>query len=238
MRRVLLIAAVAAAALPATADAAPLPARVKVTKCSVERHEAVFYSRMKQVPGTARMAMRFVLFQETGEGKPKRVKAPGLSRWHRSKDGVKVFAYRQGFRNLTENASYRVRVEFRWYDADGEELARTKRRSARCRQFVELPNLIADLRTIRPTDHPRVFRYRAVVTNTGKARAKLVPVRLLVDGDLVDTRVLVSLRPGERRTLVFQGPACKRVARLEADPERTIAETSDADNADEIACKA
>jgi hypothetical protein len=236
MRRVVLIAAVAAAALPATADAAPLPARVKVTKCSVERHEAVFYGRMKQVPGTARMAMRFALFQETGDGRPRRVTAPGLSRWHRSKEGVKVFGYRQGFRNLPENASHRVRVEFRWYDADGEELARRTRRSGRCRQFVELPNLVADLRAVRPTDHPRVFRYRAVVTNTGKARARLVPVRLTVDGKLVDSRVIASFGAGERRTLVFQGPACKRVAKLEADPERTIAETSDADNADELAC--
>jgi hypothetical protein len=237
MRRVLLlIAGLAAAALPASAAAAPLPARVKVTKCSVERHEAVFYGRMKQVPGTARMAMRFALFQETGDGRPRRVTAPGLSRWHRSKEGVKVFGYRQGFRNLPENASHRVRVEFRWYDADGEELARRTRRSGRCRQFVELPNLVADLRAVRPTDHPRVFRYRAVVTNTGKARARLVPVRLTVDGKLVDTRVIASFGAGERRTLVFQGPACKRVAKLEADPERTIAETSDADNADELAC--
>ena len=84
MLRVLLLLAVAAAAVPATAGAAQLPARVKVTKCSVERHEAVFYGRMKQVPDSARMALRFALFQETGGGKPKRVNAPGLSRWRRS----------------------------------------------------------------------------------------------------------------------------------------------------------
>jgi len=236
MRRALLTAALAAAALPATAVAAPAPAAVKVTKCSVERHEAVFYARMKQVPDTARMALRFTLFQETGDEKPTRVKAPGLSRWHQSKPGVKVFAYRQGFRNLPENATLRVRVQFRWYDADGEELARTTRRSAGCRQFVELPNLIARITSMRPTDHQRVFRYKAVVSNIGRARAKLVPVRLTVDGDLVDTRVLVSLAPGEQRTLVFQGPVCRRRAKFEADPERTIAETSDADNVDELSC--
>lgn len=236
MRRALLTAALAAAALPATAAAAPLPATVKVTKCSVETREAVFYGRMKQVPGTARMAMRFALFQETGGERPRRVNAPGLSRWHRSKPGVKVFAYRQALRNLPENASHRVRVEFRWYSDSGEELARTRRRSARCRQFVELPNLVAAIVSARRSRKPGVFRYEALVRNTGRGAASSVPVRLTVDGGVVDTRIVASLAPGEQRTLVFRGPVCQRLARLEADPDRAIAESSDADNAHELDC--
>jgi hypothetical protein len=236
MRRALLTAALAAAALPATATAAPAPASVKVTKCSVERHEAVFYARMRQVAGTERMALRFTLLQETGDDKPTRVNAPGLSRWHRSKPGVKVFAYRQGFRNLPPNASHRVRVQFRWYDADGDELARTTRRSARCRQFVELPNLVARIASMGPSNRAGVFRYRAVVSNTGKAAATSVPVRLTVDGRVVDTRTVALLAPGEQRTLVFRGPVCHRRAKLEADPEKTITDSSDADNAYELAC--
>lgn len=236
MRRALLTAALTAAALPATAAAAPAPASVKLTKCSVERHEAVFYARMRQVPDTARMALRFTLLQETGDDKPRRVKAPGLSRWHRSKPGVKVFAYRQGFRNLPENAAHRVRVQFRWYDSDGEELARTTRRSARCRQFVQLPNLVARITSVGPSNRAGVFRYRALVRNTGKAAASSVPVRLTVDGDVVDTRAVALLAPGEQRTLLFRGPVCHRLAKLEADPEKAIAESSDADNAHELAC--
>ena len=69
----------------------------------------------------------------------KAVKAPGLRRWHRSKPGVVSLRYRQGVRNLEENATYRARVDFRWYSSSGAEVLRAQRRSARCRQFVALP---------------------------------------------------------------------------------------------------
>ena len=61
MRRALLIAALATAAMPAAAGAAPLPVRVKVAACSVEDHAAAFSARMEQIPGATRMAMRFTL---------------------------------------------------------------------------------------------------------------------------------------------------------------------------------
>ena len=120
MRRALLSAVLATAALPAAAGAAPLPASVKVAACSVETHEAAFSARMQQVPGASRMAMRFKLFEQTGPKAIRRVKVPGLRRWRYSKPGVKTFSYRQAFRHLPENASHRVVVNFRWLAADGE----------------------------------------------------------------------------------------------------------------------
>jgi hypothetical protein len=238
MRRALLIAALATAALPAAASAARVPASVKVAKCSVETHEAAFHARMREVPGTARMAMRFTLLEETGGDRAGRVDAPSLRRWRSSKPGVKLFGYRQAFKNLPANASHRVRVDFRWYAEDGTELARAKRRSARCRQFVELPNLVAEITEVAPTTVPGVSRYQALVTNSGKAAATAVPVRLTVDGDVVDTLTLVSLAPGEQRPLTIRGPACDRLAKLEADPEQLIAEGSDDDNVFEFNCAA
>jgi hypothetical protein len=238
MRRVLITAALAAAALPAAASAAPKPVSVKLVKCSVEQHEATFYGRMQQLPGTSRMAMRFTLFEETGGDSSTRVRVPGLRRWHFSKPGVLAFNYRQGFRNLPANASHRVRVDFRWYADDGSELARANRRSSRCRQFVELPNLEARLTGVTSTKVDGVDRYDAVVTNTGKVEATAVPVRLTVDGNVVDTVTIASLAPGERRSLAIRGPECARLVRLEADPEKSIAESSDADNASELTCAA
>jgi hypothetical protein len=238
MRRALLTAALAAAALPAAAVAAPAPASVKLVRCSVEDHEAAFYGRMERVPGASRMAMRFTLLEETGGDSSNRISAPGLRRWRSSKPGVNVFAYRQGFRNLPENASHLVRVDFRWYAEDGSELARARRRSARCRQFVELPNLVARIGAVAPTTVPGVVRYEALVTNTGKAAASAIPVRLTVDGNVVDTVTLASLAPGEQRSLAIRGPECRRLVRLEADPEETITESSDADNAHELSCAA
>jgi hypothetical protein len=237
MRRALLTAALAAAAVfPAAGAAAPLPATVKVVNCDVEQHEAAFYARMQQLPGATRMAMRFTLLEETGGDSPTPVKAPGLRRWRSSEPGVRSFGYRQGVRNLPENASHRVRVEFRWYAADGTELARTRRRSGRCRQFVELPNLVARIASITPTPVPGVVRYQALVTNTGKAAATAIPVRLTVDGNVVDTLTLASLEPGEQRSLAIRGPECHEAAKLEADPDEVIAERSDADNAHELVC--
>jgi hypothetical protein len=237
MRRALLAAALATAALPAAAGAAPLPASVKVTACSVETHEAVFSARMQQVPGASRMAMRFKLLEETGPHAIRRVKVPGLRRWRYSKPGVKTFSYRQGFRNLPENASHRVVVSFRWLAADGTLVQRTRRRSARCRQFVRLPNLVAKIQAVIPT-MPGVVRYQALVTNRGRASASSVPVRLTVDGKVVDTVTIASLAPGEQHSVVIRGPECHQVVRLEADPEKSIAESSDLDNAHELSCPA
>jgi len=239
MRRALIItAALAAAALAAAASAAPapLPVSVKLVRCSVEDHEAAFYGRMHQVPGASRMAMRFTLLEETGGDSSGRLRVPGLRRWHYSKPGVSVFGYRQGFRSLPENASHRVRVDFRWYAGDGSLLERAKRRSARCRQFVELPNLVTRLTGVTPTKVDGVVRYDALVTNSGKAAASNVPVRLTVDGNVVDTVTIASLAAGEQRSLAIRGPECRRVVRLEADPEKSIAESSDADNASELTC--
>jgi len=237
MRRALLSAALATAALPAAAGAAPLPASVKVTACSVETHEAAFSARMRQVPGASRMAMRFKLLEQTGPNAIRRVKVPGLRRWRFSKPGVRTFSYRQGFRNLPENASHRVVVSFRWLSADGTLVQRTSRRSPRCRQFVRLPNLVAKIQAVIPT-MPGVVRYQALVSNRGRASASSVPVRLTVDGKVVDTVTIASLAPGEQRSVVIRGPECHQVVRLEADPDKSIAESSDLDNAHELSCPA
>jgi hypothetical protein len=241
MRRALTTAALtvaAALALPATAGAAPAPASVKLVKCSIQEHEAAFYARMRQVPGASRMALRFTLLEETGGDEARRVRVPGLRRWRSSRTGVKAFGYRQRFRNLPENAAHRVRVHYRWYADDGTEVARATRRSGRCRQFAELPNLVARIVAVLPTKVDGVVRYRATVRNTGKAAASDVPVRLTVDGRIVDTVTLASLDPGEQRSIAIRGPECTSLAKLEADPEQAIAESSDVDNVDELGCSA
>ena len=79
------------------------------------------------------------------------------------------------------------------------------------------------------------MRYESLVRNTGDATVAAAPLRLTVDGDVVDT-VSLSLAPHEARTVVIRGPKCNRLARVEADPEKAIAETSEADNAHELTC--
>jgi CARDB len=239
MRRALITTALVAAALAAAAPAsAATPAKVRLLDCSLERNEAVFQGSMRRVSGATGMAMRFTLLEKTGRGPARPVAAPELRRWHRAKPGVRRFVFTQRFRNLPENASHRVRVSFRWYSEDGDVIVKGRRRSRPCRQFKLLPNLAVDLTRIVRSQVPGVWRYRATVRNSGRAGATAVPVRLTVDGDVVDTVRIASLRRGERRTVVIRGPQCSRLAHLEVDPEQAIAETSDDDNADELGCGA
>ena len=137
MRFRLLTIALTTAALVAAASAAGAgrpPASVSLASCSVTDHSAAFYARMKLVDGADRMALRFTLLERTGVEGDRAVKAPGLRRWRWSKPGVVSLRYRQVVRNLTENATYRAKVDFRWYSSSGAELLRAQRRSPRCRQ--------------------------------------------------------------------------------------------------------
>jgi hypothetical protein len=238
MRFRLLTAALTTAALVAAASAAATdrpPAGVSLVECSFEEHSAAFYARMKLVEGADRMALRFTLLERTGVEGDRPVKAPGLRRWHWSKPGVLALRYRQGVRNLEENATYRARVDFRWYSAAGVEVERAQRRSPRCRQFLTLPNLTTQITRIATTSVPGVLRYEALVTNVGQAAVASVPLRLSVDGDVVDT-VTFPLAPGQAKSVVIRGPQCRSLVRVEADPEKTIAETSETDNAHELTC--
>jgi CARDB len=238
MRRALQIIALLAAALaaaPAAVQAQQSPASVRVVACSFEEHEAAFRGSMRRVEGSDRMAMRFTLMERTGTGGFKPLKAPGLGRWRRAKQGVVNFGYRQVVQALPENAIYRMRLDFRWFAPDGSVLLHLQRNSASCRQFAALPNLRVELLGAGPTKVPGVVRYRVLVVNAGKA-AVTAPVRLSVDGGVIDTASVADLLPGEWREIGFRGPSCTSFVTAEADPDETIVESSEDDNADELAC--
>ena len=63
-----------------------------------------------------------------------------------------------------------------------------------------------------------------------------MPVRLTVDGDVVDTVTSRRSRPARQRSLAIRGPECGRLVRLEADPGRRIVESSEDDNVHELTC--
>jgi hypothetical protein len=231
-----------AAALPGApaagrmADAA-LPATVKLADCSVEESSAAFYGRMRPVAAADRMSMRFVLLERHAEGY-QALRAPGLSRWHRSKPGVSAFGYRQTVRGLRPGGVYRVRVSFRWHSASGELVERTRRTSRACRQFHEVPNLTSAVAGSEPTKTPGVLRYLMRIANTGAAPAQDVEARLSVDGGVVDTVTIASLEPGESRDVAVVGPACTGSVSSMADPDGVIVESSEDDNAHTIDCQA
>jgi hypothetical protein len=237
MLRRLLIAPVLAAVLvgaATSASASDPTASVKLKSCSIEDASALFLARMHQIAGGDRMRLRFKLLEKGATGFHP-LKAPGLGRWRKSNPGVRTFAYRQAVRGLEAGTLYRAEVDFRWYDADGDVILTARRRSPACRQYDVLPNLTATpfaTKTLRQG----VVRYRVLVTNEGIATATGVPVRLTVDGDVVDTVTVPELVPAERLVIAIQGPACTRSVKAEADPDGVIVESSEADNAHELAC--
>lgn len=239
MRRRLLIAPVLATALAAAVTTAALgevklPASVKVKECSIEDASAVFVGRMREIEGSQYMWLRVRLL-EKGERGFHVLKAPGLGRWRKSKPAVGTFAYRQAVRGLESGSVYRAEVDFRWYDAEGTVVATAKRRSSACRQFDVLPNLTATPVGTKARQDG-VVRYLVLVTNEGIAPATGVPVRLSVDGDVVNTVTVPLLAPAERRVLAIQGPACTSTVTAEADPDGVIVESSESDNSHQIAC--
>ena len=245
MRRRLAFASLTTAAVLAAAmtpalgrvahAAGPAPAYVTMLDCSVSEHAAVFRGRMTRVPDGARMGMRFTLLESTGAAGFEPVAVPGLGRWRRSRAGVGTFGYRQGVRNLAANATYRMRVDFRWWSASGATVERARRRSPSCRQFAAMPNLRARLEAADGTPVAGVVRYTIRVSNTGKAPVPAAPVRLTVDGDVVDTQS-VSLPAGTHKLLTFEGPPCGASVEARADPDGEIAETSEMDNSHVVAC--
>ena len=240
MRRRLLIAPVLAIALATAATTAAsgderIPAGVKLKACSIEDASALFVAHARQVTGSDRIWLRFRLL-EKGDTGFHLLKAPGLGRWRKSKPGVGVFAYKQAVRGLETGSLYKAEVDFRWYDVSGNVILTARRRSPACRQFDLLPNLTATPVGTKSLRQEGVVGYRVLVTNEGIAAATGVPVRLTVDGDVVDTVTVPSLMPAERRVLLIQGPACTRSVEAEADPEGVIVESSEGDNAHEVPC--
>ena len=235
---VLTLALVLTAAAPAAPAAKRKPlATAKVVECSTgltaaDRY-AVFRGGARRVPGTERMWIKFSL-QERAGGPFRRVLAPGLGIWRKSRPGVRRFAMRQRVLALGEGAAYRVGVSFRWYDSDGELLRRARRVSTTCRQAGVLPNL----RVLRVTGRRTgaTFSYGVDVVNRGRAASTATALALIVDGDTVDSPPIGPLAPGETRRFFVSGPLCTGSVTARVDPADTVREGNERDNARTTSC--
>jgi hypothetical protein len=243
MRRlgVTALIAVAAAGLAGAALGAPELARskavVRVKSCSLADRTAVFYARMRKVPGTKRMRMRFTLLERpSGLRSFTHVVAPGLGHWRKSAEGVGAYGYRQKVRGLHDGSAYRMRVRYRWYGQDHRLLKSVRRTSHTCRMFVPLPNLRVRLLGHRPTTTPGVWRYGVQVTNGGQVGVDDVGVRFSVDGSVLDTKTIPHLGAGEADSRYFRAPACKDGYSALADPDNAVAELNEGDNEATAAC--
>jgi hypothetical protein len=232
----LALALTAAAPSATAAKRKPLTA-AKVVECSTgptaaERF-AVFRGAVRRVPGTERMWIKFSL-QERAGGPFRRVVAPGLAIWRKSRPGVRRFAVRQRVLALGEGAAYRVGVSFRWYDENGELLRRARRLSSVCRQGGVLPNLRVARVTGRRTG--ATVSYGVDVVNRGRAPSTATALALSVDGATVDSPPVEPLAPGETRRVFVNGPLCTASVTATVDPADVVREGNERDNTRTTPC--
>jgi hypothetical protein len=237
LRRLLIPLTLGAALWAPAAHAAP-SADVRMLSCIPwqpdEGGSVTYEARMRSVPGTARMAMRFRVFEKTGE-EFDRVSTKEV--WRTSRVGAAAFVWEHRVRGLRQGAAYRVVVDYRWLAADGGEVQSARRRSPVCRQEAGLPNLRVASIDVRPGEVEESAVYKVKVANRGDATARRVGVLLRVDGEVVDeVEVIEALQPGETQTVSFSGPVCRRKLRVVVDPKELIAESREEDNVRDPAC--
>jgi hypothetical protein len=239
-RRLMTLAALGLAlVVPAQAQAAWKLPSSKMLECrsgdSAETRTATFMGRMRAAAGTDRMLMRFTLMERFGDEKLHALSVPELKAWRSSKPGVRDFRYKQTVTGLQGGGEYRVAIDFRWLDADGNLLRKARRLSGTCHQPGELANLKVGLPTAQPGPEGTAV-YLVPVVNDGKAVAHDVAVELFVDGAAANVGHIDSVSPGETREVRFTGPACKRNLRAVVDPPDTIKERLESDNMTLVRC--
>ena len=237
---VLLLALLAASVEVATArHLSGGSASVKLLECRSsdggESRSASFQGRVRATRGSTQMRMRFTLLERFGDERRHAVDFAQLRAWHSSRPGIRDFRYKQTVTGLQRGGEYRVRVDYRWYDSDGNLLRKARRTSRDCRQPGELANLRPGLPTAGPGPEGTAA-YVVPVRNTGRATATDVAVELAVDGAATDVRHIDSIVPGETREVNFTGPACKGGVRVVVDPSDSVKERRERDNVLKAAC--
>lgn len=222
MLRIVLFAALAGLVAPATAAAAP--ASVTLTECAPRERAAEFEARMDQIPGAARMKLRFTL-EARKTGKPwRKVVAPEVGGWRTADPQTTRFISSRRVTALVGPASYRAYVRFRWVDAHGRTVARARARSRACWQPDHRPNL-----KLRSFAIEAGTNYVLLVANTGRSESG--PFDVEITG--LPLKVVGSIAPGGEALLEIAGPACEPGALITAktDPLDLVDERSERDNA-------
>jgi hypothetical protein len=237
----ILLALAVALGAPTAGTAATAPAVVKVRACETgdapKERLATFYGRMRAVPGTHRMQMRFTLIDRSGD-RAGLVPTSKLAKWRKSRPGVVRFGYAQTITGLEKGGAYAVTVEYRWRDARGKKIKSLRRTSADCRQEGELPNLAVAAITASPGDATGTLNYTISVVNKGDEEARSFKVHLLVDGATADAAEIDLVKPGETVSVKVSGPACRARIRAVVDRRNAVRETTEDDNARSGRCPA
>ena len=229
MRRLLLLAALA---LPAAAPATAGAAGVRLVECvpalaSVDRG-ATFEARAHRVRGSERMQVRLTLQSRQGVLRRwHRVAASAPDEWLTSFPGVRRYSYSRTVRNLPAPASYRMVARFRWLDAEGAVVRRSRATSRACGQ----PDMRPDIAPAAIA--PVAGGYEVALRNRGLGDAGPFAVALAVGALELEPAAVDGLAAGERRSVTIAGPPCAPGEPLTAtaDPAGAVDERDEDDNA-------
>jgi CARDB len=222
------LAASLAAAPAASADG---PASAELVSCERAHRAAEFEAAMDAVPGAEQLAMRFTLeARKPGRRRYRRVHAPGFSEWTSSSPGTERYVFTRRVEALVGPARYRVLVRFRWLDANGDVIARARRRSGSCRQRDHRPNLKVMALQVAGGD------YRVLVGNRGPSASGPFDLELTVDGEPLEPVAVDGLEPWEDRLVDLHGPECGTIVRAVADPLDLVDERVEDDNGMALSC--
>ncbi len=207
----------------------------KLLACDPASATATFRGSMKEVPDTARMWLRFVLYEQVGHGKFAKVDAPVFKTWRKSKVGVRKFAYNQTIKGLKMGHVYRVKVQFRWLDGNGKRIQFAERIAPLC-SLASDTNLTIIAADPRPGPTDATYAYAVTVQNAGGTDLERVVTQLLIDGAEIDATEVPKLARGQVRKIVFTGPACRKEMRAVVDPRNVIQESDETDNSFRVPC--
>jgi hypothetical protein len=203
MRRVLLICALALLAFPVTAGAASVRLLECVPALEPADRSATFEARVHPVRGSERMQVHFTLqVRHDSLHGWRRVAASELDEWLTSFPDVRRFSYSRTVRNLSAPATYRTVVRFRWLDAEGDVVRRSRAASRTCRQPDMRPDLVAT--EIVPAGDG----YEVALRNRGRADAGPFDVVLAVGALVLEPVTIDGLAAGESRVVAHIGPPC------------------------------
>jgi hypothetical protein len=156
----------------------------------------------------------------------RRVVADGLDEWQTSEPGVSRYSYSKTVRNLSAPATYRTIVRFRWLDAGGEVIERSRVTSRSCRQPDMRPDLgVARIDAVEGG-------YVVALRNGGRSEAGPFSVALAVGDVALEPVALEGMEADEQRFVTLMGPACEPGEPLTAtvDGDAAVDERDEDDN--------
>ena len=193
---------------------------------------------MKAIGRSVRMQVRFTLQSRQPGGPWGHVAAEGLDTWLTSRARVRRYSYAKTVRNLAAPATYRAVVRFRWLDAGGVTVRRTRHVSAVCRQPDLRPDLEPERLDVAAAVRPGMNRYTVRVRNTGRTVAGPFAVGFTAGAAVPQTADVAGLGIGARTSLTFDAAACAAGESLTVavDPAAAVDERDEADNVLVVPC--